>query len=41
MVNELSSRLPADRTLLIVDDDAPLRNRLARALEKRNFMPEV
>ncbi len=26
-----------DRTLLIVDDDAPLRNRLARAMEKRNF----
>jgi len=26
-----------DRTLLIVDDDAPFRNRLARAMEKRNF----
>ncbi len=27
----------ADRTLLIVDDDAPLRNRLARAMEQRGF----
>lgn len=26
-----------DRTLLIVDDDAPLRNRLARAMESRGF----
>ncbi len=30
-----------DRTLLIVDDDAPLRNRLARAMEKRNFKVET
>lgn len=30
-----------DRTLLIVDDDAPLRNRLARAMEKRNFQVET
>jgi two-component system response regulator RegA len=27
----------ADRSLLIVDDDAPLRTRLARAMEKRGF----
>ena len=26
-----------DRSLLVVDDDAPLRNRLARALESRGF----
>ena len=26
-----------DRRLLIVDDDAPLRNRLARAMEQRGF----
>ncbi|MDD9903651.1 MAG: ActR/PrrA/RegA family redox response regulator transcription factor [Rhodospirillaceae bacterium] len=26
-----------DRSLLIVDDDAPLRNRLARAMEQRGF----
>ena len=30
-----------DRSLLIVDDDAPLRNRLARAMEKRNFKVET
>jgi two-component system response regulator RegA len=28
----------ADQTLLIVDDDAPLRNRLARAMESRGFV---
>ena len=27
----------ADKTLLIVDDDNPLRNRLARAMEKKGF----
>jgi two-component system response regulator RegA len=27
----------SERTLLIVDDDAPLRNRLARAMEQRGF----
>ena len=25
----------ADKTLLVLDDDAPLRNRLGRALEQR------
>ena len=29
--------LPADRTLLILDDDAPFRNRLARAMTQRGF----
>ena len=28
-----------DNSLLIVDDDAPFRNRLARAMEKRGFDP--
>jgi two-component system response regulator RegA len=28
----------ADRTLLIVDDDAPLCSRLARAMERRGFL---
>ena len=28
---------PADKTLLIVDDDAPYRQRLAQAMEKRGF----
>jgi two-component system response regulator RegA len=36
-MSEGSQKLPADRTLLIVDDDAPLRNRLARAMESRGF----
>ena len=31
--------LPVDATLLIVDDDEPLRNRLGRAMEKRGFQP--
>lgn len=30
-----------DRTLLIVDDDAPFRNRLARAMEARGFRCEL
>jgi len=29
--------LPEDRTLLIVDDDAPFRTRLARAMQARGF----
>jgi two-component system response regulator RegA len=29
--------LPADKTLLIVDDDAPFRNRLERAMASRGF----
>ena len=27
----------ADKSLLIVDDDNPLRDRLARAMEKKDF----
>ena len=27
----------ADKSLLIVDDDSPLRDRLARAMEKKDF----
>ena len=27
----------ADKSLLIVDDDSPLRDRLARAMEKKGF----
>jgi len=30
-----------EKTLLIVDDDAPLRNRLARAMETRGFVVET
>jgi two-component system response regulator RegA len=29
--------LPNDRTMLILDDDGPLRNRLGRAMEQRGF----
>ncbi len=36
-MNDASQKLPPDRTLLIVDDDAPLRNRLVRAMEARGF----
>lgn len=30
-----------DRTLLLVDDDEPFVKRLARAMEKRGFLPET
>jgi len=33
--------LGADRSLLLVDDDAPFVSRLARAMEKRGFIPET
>ena len=35
-VSELVAALP-DKTLLLLDDDAPLRTRLGRALEQRGF----
>lgn len=39
MSDETLESMPEDeRTLMIVDDDAPLRGRLARALEKRGFV---
>ena len=31
----------ADKSLLVLDDDAPLRNRLGRALESRGFEPTL
>lgn len=34
---DAGSETEADRTLLIVDDDEPLKNRLARAMERRGF----
>ena len=36
VVNEM---LPEDASVLIVDDDEPLRRRLARAMERRGFSP--
>ena len=35
-VEERIAALP-DKRLLLLDDDAPLRNRLGRALEQRGF----
>ena len=35
------SELGADRSLLLVDDDAPFVARLARAMEKRGFVPRT
>lgn len=35
------ARLGDDRTLLLVDDDEPFVKRLARAMEKRGFVPET
>lgn len=41
MVDELGAKLGADRTLLLVDDDEPFVKRLAKAMEKRGFIPET
>ncbi len=35
------SELGPDRSLLLVDDDVPFVSRLARAMEKRGFVPET
>ena len=35
--NQLKISELVDKTLLIVDDDDPLRNRLSRAMEKKGF----
>lgn len=35
------AELGEDRTLLLVDDDEPFVKRLARAMEKRGFVPET
>ncbi|MCB5408762.1 ActR/PrrA/RegA family redox response regulator transcription factor [Pseudogemmobacter faecipullorum] len=41
MSEELSPELGRDRSLLLVDDDEPFVKRLARAMEKRGFIPET
>jgi two-component system response regulator RegA len=41
MPDDISAELGSDRTLLLVDDDAPFVNRLARAMEKRGFLPQT
>jgi len=38
MTDESNASLPEDRSLLIVDDDDPFRNRLAKAMERRGFL---
>jgi two-component system response regulator RegA len=38
MVKDTAIDTLPDRTLLVLDDDAPLRNRLARALQSRGFL---
>jgi two-component system response regulator RegA len=42
-MNDLSEAVAdlADKSLLVLDDDAPLRNRLGRALESRGFEPTL
>ena len=39
MSNDEFTEIGSDRSLLLVDDDAPFVNRLARAMEKRGFEP--
>jgi len=41
MAEEEFAELGADRTLLLVDDDNAFLTRLARAMEKRGFQPEI
>jgi two-component system, response regulator RegA len=41
MADDLSADLGADRTLLLVDDDEAFLRRLAKAMEKRGFLPET
>src|SRR5258707_5841056 len=42
-MNDLSADVAAlaDKSLLVLDDDAPLRTRLGRALEQRGFEPTL
>lgn len=41
MIEDIDARLGADRTLLLVDDDEAFVKRLARAMEKRGFLPDT
>jgi two-component system, response regulator RegA len=41
MTDNLQAELGADRSLLLVDDDEQFVKRLARAMEKRGFVPET
>ncbi|MGL6211694.1 MAG: ActR/PrrA/RegA family redox response regulator transcription factor [Paracoccaceae bacterium] len=41
MPDDLGAEIGADRSLLLVDDDEPFVKRLAKAMEKRGFLPET
>jgi two-component system response regulator RegA len=41
MTDEIAAQIARDPTLLLVDDDEPFLRRLARAMEKRGFAPEM
>lgn len=41
MAEDNSADIGPDRSLLIVDDDVPFLTRLARAMEKRGFEPQM
>jgi two-component system response regulator RegA len=41
MAEDTGTELGPDRTLLLVDDDEPFVKRLAKAMEKRGFMPDT
>lgn len=41
MADDLSAQIGPDRSLLLVDDDESFVKRLARAMEKRGFIPET
>lgn len=41
MTEDHAADLGPDRTLLLVDDDEPFVKRLAKAMEKRGFLPET
>ena len=38
-MSDVTSEIGEDNSLLVLDDDAPFRQRLARAMEKRGFAP--
>lgn len=41
MSDEIAADIGADRSLLLVDDDEAFVKRLAKAMEKRGFLPET
>lgn len=41
MADDLGAQIGADRSLLLVDDDETFVKRLAKAMEKRGFIPET